>query len=210
MRMLLLSHTLNNKTLKQALLKLLTKPAKEHKALIIHQVQFILDKLPQYTELANTMIQRDPQILNDLGIKPENINTYDVANNAKPDLKDIDLLWILGGNNFYYLKQIKENEYMEDIRDYVLKDKVYIGTSAGSMIMGPGIDVNLTRDDNIVDYHELAGFGLAPFYIVPHWDSKDDELRDRMLRYGKEIGKQVIPLTDQQGVIVTDNETKII
>ena len=210
MRMLLLSSTLTNETLKQTLLQMLSKPPKDHKILIINQVQYVLDQLPEYTEIAKNMVKRDKEILTDLGFSSETINIYDVVNIEKPNLHEVDLLWIQGGNNFYYLQQIREKGYMEDIRGFIEKNGVYVGTSAGSMMMSPSVDVNLTMDENLVELEDVTGFGIIPFFIVPHWDSMDEDVRVRMLGYAGESGKKVISLTDQQGILVTDKETRVI
>ena len=210
MKLLLNSSWLTTPKLEKAFVTLISKPLKETKLLIIHQKEYIKNTFPEYNDYVETMIPRDTAILVKLGISTENITNYDVKTKKKPDLSNNDILYVQGGNNFYYLQQFKENSYMENIREFIESGKPYFGISAGSMIMSPTVDLNLTMDENLVGLKDLTGFGLVPFYIIPHWDSKDDELRKKMLNYAYEAGKQVYVLTDQQGILVINDEIRVI
>jgi len=206
-----MSSYFTNDKLKNTFLKMLSKPIKEYKVLIIHQKNYIKKVYPEYSEYADTMIPRDTKTFTDLGILPENISSYNVKTEEKPDLSSIDIILVQGGNTYYYLQQIQKNGYWDDIRDFIERDGVYIGISAGSMMMCPDVDEDLyILEENKVGIENVTGFGFFPFYIVAHWNSKSDEVREKMLKYGKKTGKHVIPLTDQQGIQVLENGYKII
>ena len=83
-----------------------------------------------------------------------------------------------------------------------------MGVSAGSMIMGPDVDENLTFDVNDVGLKDLSGFGYVDFYILPHWDWRDN--RWKALRHVWITGKHMVPLTDRQGILVYDHDCEII
>jgi dipeptidase E len=211
MKLLLNSSYLTNDKLRNTLLKMLSKPIKENKVLIIHQKHYAKKTYPEYSDLVDSMLPRDTKIFTELGILPENISSYDAKTEEKPDINSIDILYAQGGNTYYYLQQIRKNGYWDDIRDFIEGDGVYLGNSAGSMMMCPDVDEDLyILEKNHVGVKDVTGFGFVPFYIVAHWDSKSDEVREKMLKYGEKSRKQVIPLTDEQGVLVTENEYKVI
>jgi dipeptidase E len=210
MKLLLMSTTYKNDKLKNTLLSLLTKPIQENKALIIHQTKYVKQTYPEYYEYADTMVPRDTKIYKELGILPQNIQSYDTESSDKPDLREYDILHVEGGNVYYYLKMFRENGLMNDIREFIERDGVYVGLSAGSTIMSRIIDENLTSDENFFDLTDLSGFGINDFNLLVHWDSKDEKYLNSQLRYSWETGKKVICLTDQQAVLVTDNDFKLI
>ena len=210
MKLLLMSSYFTNDKLKNTFLKMLSKPIKENRVLIIHQKDYIKKTYPEFSELADSMLPRDIQFFTELGILPKNINSYDVRIKEKPDLSEVDVLLVQGGNTFYYLQQIRDNGYWLDVRDFIERDGIYIGISAGSMMMSPDVDENLTIDVNYMDLTDVTGYGFIDFYLLVHWDSFFGDLHTDALKYSWDTGKQVLPLTDQQAVLVLDNDFKII
>ena len=210
MKLLLMSSTFTNDKLKNTFLSMLTKPIQENKALIIHQTEYIKQTYPEYVEYADTMVPRDTKTFTELGILPENISDYDTKNEEKPDLSDIDVIHVEGGNVYYYLKQIRKNGYMDDIRDFIERDGVYIGISAGSTIMSKVVDDNLTSDENFFGLEDVLGFGYIDFNLLVHWDTKDEKYLTKFIKYSWETGMKVISLSDQQAILVLDEGFKII
>lgn len=210
MNLLLMSSTYTNDKLKNTFLNILTKPIHQNKALIIHQTEYVKQTYPEYAEYADTMVPRDIKIFTELGIFPENVSNYDVANKEKPDLEEVDVLHVEGGNVYYYLQQFRENGLMEDIREFVDGNGVYVGLSAGSTIMSKVVDENLTSDENFFGIKDLSGFGYIDFNLLVHWDSKDEKYLNSHLKYSWETGKKVICITDQQAVLVQGDSFKII
>jgi dipeptidase E len=117
-------------------------------------------------------------------------------------------MMIFGGNNYHYLKRLRETGLVQEIRDFIESGGVYIGVSAGAMIMGPCIDNNLTFDVIDVGLEDVSGFDFVDFYIMPHWDWREG--RWASLTYSWKTGKHIVPLTDQQGILIHDDLFKII
>ena len=99
---------------------------------------------------------------------------------------------------------------MDDIRDFIERDGVYIGISAGSTIMSKVVDDNLTSDENFFGLEDVLGFGYIDFNLLVHWDTKDEKYLTNFIKYSWETGMKVISLSDQQAILVLDEGFKII
>lgn len=87
----------------------------------------------------------------------------------------------------------------------------YIGSSAGSVIVGPSIEPVKTLDDPAaapgLKSHE--GLHLISQVILPHAGNPKYERRYQQI-IDAYRGHTIIPITDAQAVIVTQGRTRII
>jgi dipeptidase E len=88
------------------------------------------------------------------------IHGVDVLNRA-------DALFVGGGNTYALLKRLKETGLLKAIRKKVESGMPYIGSSAGSNIIGSNILT--TNDWNVVALTSFESLGLVPFNINPHY-----------------------------------------
>ncbi|MDD5291502.1 MAG: Type 1 glutamine amidotransferase-like domain-containing protein [Patescibacteria group bacterium] len=130
------------------------------------------------------------------------------------DLKNVDIVYVSGGNSFYLLEKVKESHFDKIVKNFVAKGKIYIGTSAGSIVAGPDIFPVYYLDSakeakNLKDY---KGIGLVDFTVLPHWGS--EHFRERYLKQRLEHvykdGYKLILLNDNQYVAVEGNKYRII
>lgn len=125
------------------------------------------------------------------------------------DLKNADILYFSGGNTFYLLQQSLQSEAIAVIRRMITKeDKVYIGTSAGSIIAGPKVHKYLLDlgeeliDESLLD---AQGYGLVSFTVLPHWGSEGFKKRYLSSNFGSLYNLDQVPLlllTDTQYIVV--------
>jgi len=132
----------------------------------------------------------------------------------KNDLSVADVIYISGGNQFYLLEKIQQTDCADVIRDYVAKGKIYIGTSAGSMIAG-GNQLCGYRPDlmkGVGKLKDYQGLGLVDFIVFPHWGSKDFEEKyfGFRLKHSYTEKDKVILLTNYQYVKVEGDMYRVI
>lgn len=129
-------------------------------------------------------------------------------------LKDFDIIYFSGGNTFYLLEKIQQSDIHDLIVNFIKNGKIYIGSSAGSVIAGPNI-APLRDLDNYLKAPNLKGhkgFGLVDFIVFPHWGHeqfRDKYLKHRIHHTYNEDNK-IILLTNNQFIEVKDDWFRIV
>lgn len=86
-------------------------------------------------------------------------------------ISDAQAIYIGGGNTFVLIDQLITKRLIDPIKAKVEAGMPYLGTSAGSNIIGPS--VKTTNDMPIVHPESLDALGLVPFNINPHYLDPD-------------------------------------
>jgi dipeptidase E len=147
------------------------------------------------------------QLMKESGYSFEEI---DIENKNESELKkffsDKNIIHMEGGNTFYLLKAIKKFGFDKILREFINEGKIYIGTSAGTSIMGPDISISSHKPEGI-SKDELIGLKLVPFLIKCHYtDEKKVEYLERL----KNLEYPVRFLRDGQGILVEDDKYTFI
>lgn len=119
-------------------------------------------------------LEEDYDKLCEMGFKVER---YDIegksADEVRDKLKVVDIIFVSGGNVAYLLQAALESDFAYLVNEYVGKGKLYIGSSAGSIFVGPTIEPYVKNDleDLSSDFHltHFEGAGLIDFIIMPHY-----------------------------------------
>lgn len=133
---------------------------------------------------------------------------FDAANPLPPDALDrFDALYMRGGNTFYILKTIRETGFDHSIVSFILRGGAYIGSSAGSIILGPDITVagemGPYGDSNDVELIHTKGLNLVPFATVPHFVPDVQQFLDI---FGRTVDYPLLPLTDEQAMLCVNGQ----
>ncbi len=155
-------------------------------------------------------MEKDKQKLAELGLE---VFDVDINNKSKEELrnllKNIDILFVAGGNTFYLLEKVRTSGFDEVAKELIDKGVLYIGSSAGSCLTGPTIETSSwkNQDKNIVGLKDLTGLNLVPFLIFPHFKN---EWQKTVEENSKKTSFPVVALTDQQAVLCIDGKCKIV
>lgn len=116
---------------------------------------------------------RERQSLVDLGYRVVNVGLADkTAGILRGELAEFDVLFVAGGNVTFLAEHARRSGFSMVVRELLAKGVVYVGSSAGSMIVGPSV---LPFYDE--ERHELpSGFvvvdgscmGLVDYVVLPH------------------------------------------
>ena len=132
----------------------------------------------------------------DLGINESNIIEYKIGNDI--NINDFDIIYMMGGNTFYLLNIIRNTGFDKIIKDFINNGKIYIGSSAGSEILGNSVDIALGYDENKVNMKDFTGLKIVDALIVPHSNRKEEFLKDLK----NKTHENVIALYDGDGIIL--------
>ncbi|MBN1779395.1 MAG: Type 1 glutamine amidotransferase-like domain-containing protein [Candidatus Buchananbacteria bacterium] len=139
----------------------------------------------------------------------------DVEGKSKPAIKKIldnsDAVWVEGGNTFYLLKAIRKTGFDKILIKFIESGKPYFGTSAGSYILCPTIDMSTWRKPG----DEKPRFGLknllalevVPFLIKAHYKSDQKKLLKEKIENSK---YPVKILKDGQALLIIGDKIKLI
>ncbi len=191
-----------NPAIGKELLKLVNKKPAEIKIfLVITPIKYL--KRNKY--ILKQLIQ-----FNGIKIPEKNITFFQLDRKVnKKELTDTDVIFVFGGNTFEYLSRIKETGLYKIIKDFVKKDGVYVGLSAGSYIAAPTIEAATWKnvDENLIGLKNLKSFNFVPFLVTAHLDKKSYPI---VKEEAKNTKYKIISLTDEQAILINGNNTKII
>lgn len=133
-----------------------------------------------------------------LGISEENIHEYKIGN-GQINLTAFDAIYVLGGNTFYLINKIREFGFDKQIKNAIKSGIPYIGSSAGSIILGTTLKpAEVYGDIPIADKQNYEGLGIIDGVIIPHMNQKSDEYNTWLKTWD---GKSYI-LYDGDGIII--------
>lgn len=143
---------------------------------------------------------------------------YDIAGKTnsqiKKDLSNYEIMYVEGGNSYYLLQESQKNNFGEYVKQRVETGMIYIGCSAGSVIMGPDIEP-VRRDETTPLAPDLKGtkaFGLVNFVIMPHWGGEEYRhlYNDYRIKHIYHEDYPYILINDHQYVEVVDDKFHIV
>jgi dipeptidase E len=187
---------------KEEIFKVLPKPAEQTKIAHIITASKVEDDI--------SYMEKDKAKMIEAGFEVENI---DIEGKNENELRGLfqnkDIIYVQGGNTFYLLKWVKESGFDKVVRELISDGKIYIGVSAGTYIACPTIEMAYWKhqDKNIVGLTDLTGLNLIPFLAFVHYKPEYDQILKETISKCK---YPVKILTDEQAILVKDNEIKLV
>jgi dipeptidase E len=199
MKLLLTSAGLRNDAIKEALESLVGKPLMETKVLFI-------------TTAANTGSDDKRWLVEDINrfieAGVEAIDIIDIAGLPPdvflPHFEKADVICVGGGDERYLARMFATHNFAKLLPEW-LENKVYMGISAGSMVLGNYLAPTLVDEifpEEDFGNTEGEGLGFVPFAYIPHLNSSFFSLRKERLDSMKD--KFTVP------VYATDDETALM
>ena len=104
---------------------------------------------------------------------PFNVQGIHEFDDPKEAITNAEAIYVGGGNTFVLMDQLIRNDLIGLIKEKVETGTPYLGTSAGTNIVGPS--VKTTNDMPIVYPASLNALNLIPFNINPHYLDPDPD-----------------------------------
>jgi dipeptidase E len=201
MKLLLTSAGVSTKAISEELAKLAERPLAGLK------VVFIPTAADTYDD--KWFVDKDRDQLIALGMK---VDFYDIkAKNPEKlafDLRGYDIIFVGGGNTFYLLEKFLETGADKVIKDLINQGVIYIGSSAGSVLVGLSLKPIISSDDpkQAPSLKTVDGLKWVDFVVLPH--AKEGEYDEVIKEFGSKF--KLIPITNDQAIVVNDSSYKII
>ena|SRR3989344_4917948 len=126
----------------------------------------------------------------------------------KVKLDDFGGIYIGGGNTFKLLKEIKENKFDKELKNF---KGIIFGGSAGAIIFGRNIETaawGSIKDENKVKLKDLNGLNLIKGYNIHAHYLKSEEIDVK--NFVKKTKIPIIALPEDSGVCVEDGKIRNI
>lgn len=216
MKFLLTSGGVRNAVIAQAFQKLIDKPFSETKVAFVPTGAFA-------EEGDKDWFVNDLYNLQALGVHIDFVELAQLSpEEVMQRVKGADVIFVNGGNTFYLSYWMQQSGLMDALPE-LLKTRVYAGTSAGSMIVGPSLRIAAQmRGHGMLDEHNATSFGpagktsdkvanLVPVMVRPHYGTPDFAYLtpELMQQDANEQGSPVYALDDQSAVSIVDGAIEV-
>jgi len=209
MKLLLTSGGITNKSIKDALFDLVGKKPEDTSLVFIPTASNVEkgDKGWFIDDLVN--------------LKKLNLKSIDIADISaveesiwRPKLEEADVLFFEGGNTYHLMEWINKSGLVATLRD-LLKTKLYVGVSAGSMVTNPDLALKISQivyEEDMDKLGDVHGLNFVDFYFLPHLNSvyfgkvREDNIKE----IAKGIKRKIYALDDSSALKVVDGKVEVI
>ena len=156
---------------------------------------------------SNKYSQLAKKQFNEMGFS--HIDFVDLETEPSNDFSKYKIVYVCGGNTFKLLKFSHQANFKVSIKNLLDRNGIYIGVSAGSIIVGPTIKIagEIEPDENKVGLKDLTGFGITDLIILPHYSSRIEE---ETKAFEKKHHIVVERLNNNQAILLQDKKKIII
>jgi len=210
MKLLLTSGGFKNQSIVRALQELTTKPFSELK------VAFI----PTAANLESGDKQ-DWFIKDLINLKELKFNSIDIVDiSALPKeiwldrLNEVDIIYVEGGNTYHLMYWFNQSG-LSKILPELLKTKIYVGVSAGTIITTPSLLNADFEKQPVLDIKEIAydnGLSLVEFMVEPHMNSVwfPESNFENLEKRSKDYKYPIYGLDDNSAIKIEDDRIEIV
>lgn len=209
MKLLLTSGGITNKSIANALFELVGKKPGDISLVFVPTA-------------SNVEVGDKEWFINDLlNLKKQNFKSIDIADISavdekiwRPKFEGADVLFFEGGNTYHLMEWINKSGLAKLLPD-MLKTKVYVGVSAGSMITNPDLALKISQmvyEEDFDKTEDMKGLGYVDFYFLPHLDSEYfKKLRESNIReVTQDMKERIYAMDDNSALKIMDSKVEVI
>jgi dipeptidase E len=210
MKLLLTSGGVRNASIRAALERMLGKPISESRALVVPTAQW---GHPMCGPLGvRGLVAADADFACFTGLGWASLGVLELtalptigAERWVPWVRDVDVLLVDGGEATYLAHWMKESGLADLLPS--LPDLVWVGVSAGSMVMTPRIGSDFVEWAAAPDDRTL---GVVDFSIFPHLDLFPENTMADAERWAAEIAVPAYAIDEQTAIAVDDGVVEVV
>jgi dipeptidase E len=209
LKLLLTSGGVTNASIRDALVELLGKPVADSGALCIPTATY---GHPMCTPASawRFIAGQPPSFMCDLGWKSLGVLELTALPSIGKDrwvpwVREADVLLVDGGDATYLCHWMRQSGLADLLPS--LPEAVWVGVSAGSMVMTPRIGEDFVEWASAPDDRTL---GVVDFSIFPHLDVFPTNTLAAAERWAADIGGPAYAMDDQTAIMVTGGAVEVV
>jgi dipeptidase E len=210
MKLLLTSGGVRNDSIRAALERMLGQSISDSRALVVPTAQWGHPMCGPAS--VRGLVAADPAWDSFTGLGWASLGVLELtalpsigADRWVPWVRDADVLLVDGGEVTYLAHWIKESGLAELLPS--LPDLVWVGVSAGSMVMAPRVGSDFVHWSGAPHDRTL---GVVDFSIFPHLDLFPDNTMADAERWAAEIGGPAYAIDEQTAIAVEDGVVEVV
>ncbi|WP_207940498.1 dipeptidase E [Enterococcus sp. DIV2402] len=165
-----------------------------------------VEKVTFYVESGQKALEKMGLIVDHLDVSTAKLGEI------KKKLQENDCIYVTGGNSFFLLQELKKSGADQVIIEEIQKGKIYIGESAGAIVLSETIEYVRTMDDpkKASSLNSFSGLNVVDFYTLPHY--KDIPFSEVTIDIEKQYKEQLnfCFIKNNEGIIVEGNHKRIV
>ena len=208
MKLLLTSDGITTPQIVETCVRLVGKPQDQISFAVINEAYAVEggDKRWVLNDLDNIAenFPADLDIVDLLALKPEEVR-------ARIELRDV--IFVVGGHTDYLMHVFDQTGFSKLLPD-LLEQKVYVGSSAGSMVLGKRVSAEAYLEvyGEEGDYGTKRYLELVDLAIKPHLDSNffPNNRAEILKRVSKGVSGRIYGLRDDSAILVDGDRFKLL
>jgi dipeptidase E len=130
-----------------------------------------------------------------------------------PQIESADVLFFEGGDTRYLMEWINKSGLHARL-PVLLNKKIYVGVSAGSMVVAPEVNIDIEHvvyESYLDEKEHIPMLGLVDFYVIPHLNSRwFKNVTEPFIRKMVHTDNKLYVLDDSSAVSVDGKTVSII
>lgn len=157
-------------------------------------------------------MESDREKLLELGFHVQELDLRDkTEDEVRAECMSSDCIFVAGGNTFFLLYHARKSGFDTVLHECIARGVPYIGSSAGSVLVGPSLEPirDIDDEEEAPKLDSLDALNIIDIVILPHHDAAFGAKNNAII---KEFGGQynLMTLTDNQVWIVEGDRQEIV
>jgi dipeptidase E len=159
-------------------------------------------------------VDADKKTLTELGLIIDELEISTAsADEIVNKISSADYIFVEGGNTFFLLQELRRTGTDKLIKKHINKGKLFIGVSAGSMIVSKDIEyVKHMNDTSVAENlkNNFKALSVVDFYVVPHFTNFPYiEAAEKIISlYSDKLDLR--PISNNQAVLVVGDKIETV
>ena len=141
------------------------------------------------------------------------VDLFDLDKQPADLLLQYDVVEFIGGNPYYLLHTVRENNALEILRS-IAQNKILIGWSAAAFVFSPTLALvdRYSPEMNFLGLTDLNALALTDIEVLPHYSKflrRFDRFEETCAHYEEEHHTRVIRINDGEGVLIDGDKIDI-